>query len=49
MAGELAGFKEFTVFLIYGQRLKESCKDIHHAIGNRESLKMFYALFEAKA
>ena len=49
MAGELAGFKKFTVFLMYGQRLKESRKYIHRAIGTRESLKMFHTLFEAEA
>ena len=48
MAGELAGFKEFTVFQMYGQRLKESRKHIHRAIGNRESLKMFDSLFETE-
>ena len=48
MAGELAGFKEFTVFLMYGQRLKESRKYIHRAVGNRESLKMFDSLFETE-
>jgi hypothetical protein len=47
--GELAGFKEFTVFLMYGQPLKESRKYIHRAIGNRESLKIFDTLFEAEA
>ena len=49
MAGELAGFKQFTVFLMYGQCLKESRKYIHRAIGNRESLKIFDTLFEAEA
>jgi hypothetical protein len=49
MAGELVGLKEFTVFLMYGQRLKESRKYIHRAIGNRESLKIFDTLFEAEA
>ena len=49
MACELAGFKDWTVFLMYGQRLKESRKYIHRAIGNRESLKMFHTLFEAEA
>jgi hypothetical protein len=48
MAGELAGLKEFTVFLMYGQRLKESRKYIHRAIGNRESLKMFDSLYETE-
>ena len=45
MAGELPGFKEWTVLLRYGPRLKESRKYIHRAIGNRESLKKFYGLF----
>jgi len=48
MACELAGFKELTGFLMYGQRLKESRKFIHRAIGNRESLRMFDSLFEAE-
>ena len=48
MAGELSGFKEFTVFQMYGQRLKESRKCMHRAIGNRESLKKFDSLFDAE-
>ena len=48
MACELAGFKNWTVFLMYGQRLKESRKYIHRAIGTRESLKTFHTLFEAE-
>ena len=47
MAGELAGFKEWTVLLGYGLRLKESRKYMHRAIGNRESLKNFDGLFDA--
>lgn len=48
MAGELAGFKGWTVFQMYGQRLKESRKFMHRAIGNRESLKEFDSLFDAE-
>ena len=48
MACELAGFKELTGFLMYGQRFKESRKYIHRAIGSRESLKMFHTLFQAE-
>ena len=48
MACELAGFKEMTGFLMYGQRFKESRKYIYRAIGSRESLKMFDSLFEAE-
>jgi hypothetical protein len=48
MAGELPGFKEWTVLLRYGPRLKESRKYIHRAIGNRESLRKFYDLFHAE-
>ena len=49
MACELAGFKDLTGFLMYGQRLNDSRKYIHRAIGNRESLKIFDTLFEAEA
>ncbi len=48
MAGELAGFKGWTVFQMYGQRLKESRKYMHRAIGTRESLKKFDSLFNAE-
>jgi hypothetical protein len=48
MAGELAGFKEWTVLLRYGPRLKESRKYMHRAIGNKESLKRFDDLFNAE-
>ena len=48
MVGELAGFKEWTVLLKYGPRLKESRKYIHRAIGNRESLRKFDGLFNAE-
>jgi hypothetical protein len=48
MAGELAGFKGWTVFHMYGQRLKESRKYIHRAIGTQESLKKFDSLFNAE-
>ena len=48
MACELAGFKEMTGFLMYGQRFKESRKYIYRAIGSRESLKIFDSLFEAE-
>ena len=48
MAGELAGFKEWTVLLRYGPRLKESRKYMHRAIGNRESLRNFDGLFHAE-
>jgi hypothetical protein len=49
MACELAGYKELTGFLMYGQRFKESRKYMHRTIGNRESLKIFHTLFEAEA
>ena len=48
MAGELAGYKGWTVFQTYGQRLKESRKYMHRAIGNRESLKNFDSLFDVE-
>ena len=48
MAGELAGFKEWTSFLMYGPRLKESRKHMHRAIGTRESLRKFDDLFDAE-
>jgi len=48
MAGELAGYKGWTVFQTYGQRLKESRKFMHRAIGNRESLKKFDSLFDGE-
>jgi cytochrome P450 len=48
MAGELAGFNGWTVFQMYGQRLKESRKYMHRAIGSRESLKKFDSLFNAE-
>jgi hypothetical protein len=48
MVGELAGFKEWTVLLRYGPRLKESRKYIHRAIGKRESLRKFDGLFNAE-
>jgi len=48
MAGELAGFKGWTVFQMYGQRLKESRKYMHRAIGTRESLEKFDSLFNAE-
>ena len=48
MAGELAGFKDWTVLLRYGPRLKESRKYMHRAIGNRESLRKFDGLFDAE-
>jgi hypothetical protein len=48
MAGELAGFGGWTVFQMYGQRLKESRKYMHRAIGSRESLKKFDSLFNAE-
>jgi len=48
MACELAGFKELTGFLMYGQRLKESRKYMHRAIGNQEPLRTFDSLFEAE-
>ena len=47
MAGELAGFKNWTGFLTYGPRWKESRKYMHHAIGTRESLAEFSGLFES--
>ncbi|KAI9507177.1 cytochrome P450 [Russula earlei] len=47
MAGELAGFKNWTGFLTYGPRWKESRKFMHHAIGTRESLAEFSSLFES--
>jgi Cytochrome P450 len=47
MAGELAGFKNWTGFLSYGPRWKESRKYMHHAIGTRESLAEFSGLFES--
>ena len=49
MACELAGFKNWTGFLMYGQRFNESRKYMHRAIGSRESLKIFDTLFEAEA
>jgi len=48
MAGELAGFKDWTVPQSYGPRLRESRKYMHRAIGNRESLKKFDGLFNAE-
>jgi len=48
MVGELAGFKDWTVLLRYGPRLKESRKYMHRAIGNRESLRKFDGLFDAE-
>ena len=48
MAGELAGFKEWTSSLMYGPQLKESRKYMHRAIGNRDSLRKFDSLFEAE-
>jgi hypothetical protein len=48
MAGELAGFGEWTSSLTYGPRLKESRKYMHHAIGTQESLKKFDNLFESE-
>ena len=48
MVGELAGFKEWTVLLRYGPRLKESRKYIHRAIGKRESLRNFDGLFNVE-
>jgi cytochrome P450 len=48
MAGELAGYKDWTVLLMYGPRLKESRKYMHRAIGTLESLRKFHALFEAE-
>jgi len=36
------------VFQMYGQRLKESRKYMHRAIGSRESLKKFDSLFNAE-
>ena len=48
MAGELAGYKGWTVFQMYGQRLKESRKYMHRAIGTRESLKKFNSLFDVE-
>ena len=48
MCGELAGFKEWTVLLKYGPRLKESRKYMHREIGNRESLRKFDNLFDAE-
>jgi Cytochrome P450 len=48
MAGELAGFKGWTVLLMYGPRLKESRKYMHRAIGTLESLRKFHALFDAE-
>jgi len=48
MAGELAGFKDWTVLLRYGPRLKESRKYMHRAIGNRESLRKFDGLFDVE-
>ena len=48
MCGELAGFKEWSVLLKYGPRLKESRKHMHREIGNRESLRKFDDLFDAE-
>ena len=48
MAGELAGFKEWTTFLNYGPRLTESRKHMHRAIGTLESLKKFHDLFDTE-
>ena len=48
MVGELAGFKEWTVLLKYGPRLKESRRYMHRTIGNRESLRKFDDLFDAE-
>ncbi|KAI0299732.1 cytochrome P450 [Multifurca ochricompacta] len=48
MAGELAGFREWTSSLNYGPQLKESRKYMRRAIGTRESLKKFNNLFESE-
>jgi hypothetical protein len=48
MAGELAGFRNWTGFLAYGPRWRESRKYMHHAIGTRESLAEFGSLFESE-
>jgi len=48
MAGELAGFKEWTSSLMYGPRLKESRKYMHRAIGTLESLRKFHGLFDTE-
>ncbi|KAH9962377.1 cytochrome P450 [Russula dissimulans] len=47
MAGELAGFKNWTGFLSYGPRWKESRKYMHHTIGTPESHAEFSGLFES--
>jgi cytochrome P450 len=49
MAGELAGFGEWTSSLKYGPRLKESRKYMHRAIGTRESLEEYENLFDSEA
>ena len=48
MAGELSGFNNWTGFLAYGPRWKETRKYMHHAIGTRESLTEFGPLFESE-
>jgi hypothetical protein len=48
MAGELAGFDKWTGGLAYGLRWRESRKYMHNAIGTRESLEGFGALFESE-
>jgi hypothetical protein len=49
MAGELGGNRQWTVFLMYGPRLKESRKYIHRAIGTPESLEKYEDLFNSEA
>ncbi|KAI0299715.1 cytochrome P450 [Multifurca ochricompacta] len=48
MAGKLAGFGEWTSFLMYNTQMKESRKYMHRAIGTRGSLKRFDGLFESE-
>jgi len=49
MAGELAGGRQWTAFLMDGPLLKDSRKCMHRAIGTRESLEKYEDLFNSEA
>jgi hypothetical protein len=48
MAGELAGFKEWTSSLMYGPRFKERRRHFHRVIGTQQSLERFDSLFKSE-
>ncbi|KAI0288266.1 cytochrome P450 [Russula brevipes] len=48
MAGELAGFKEWTSSLMYGPRFKERRRHFHRVIGTQQSLEKFDSLFKSE-